>query len=182
MLELTIPEGSELYDEKLGMFLTSRPQKLRLEHSLLSISKWESIWKRPFISKREMTFEESVSYVQCMSLDHIHDPSNLMFLSQEDLVKISDYVKDPMSATIIYKPEKEDNGFKETVTSELIYTWMTLLTIPWSAEKWHLNRLLNLIEICQLKSQPPKKTTPAQRAEKLRAMNAERLKRYGTKG
>lgn len=181
MLKLMIP-AEEYFDEITSQFHNVKEQVLHLEHSLVSISKWESIWHKPFISKNDMTLQETTSYVECMCLDHNVDPFVFRVLTQDHILAVSKYISNPMSATIIYKKKEDDGRFKETVTSELIYSWMTLLTIPWTADKWHLNRLLNLITILELKNNPKKKMSPAQIAASNREENERRLKLYGTNG
>lgn len=180
MLEIYI-DGNELYDESKNEFVEVKPQTLKLEHSLLSISKWESKWHKVFLDQSEnaKTEEEILDYVRCMTINNV-DPYAYYFLSQDDIDKIYKYIEDPMTATIV-----KDVGGKrsnEKVTSEVIYYWMVSLQIPFECEKWHLNRLLTLIKICNVKNQPSKKMTRRQILEQNRAINAARLRKFHTKG
>lgn len=180
MLEIYV-DGNELYDESKNEFVKIKPQTLKLEHSLLSISKWESKWHKVFLDKSEngKTEEEILDYIKCMTINNV-DPYTYYFLSQDDIDKIFKYIEDPMTATIV--KDIEGKRSNEKVTSEVIYYWMVSLQIPFECEKWHLNRLLTLIKICNVKNQPSKKMSKRQILEQNRALNAARLKKFHTKG
>ena len=178
MLEIKI-DGGELFDEGKEEFITINPQVLKLEHSLVSISKWESKWHKPFLSNDNKTQDEIIDYIKCMTINKVDDLIYLS-LSQDNYNEIEKYIDDPMTATTI----KDINQKKshETVTSELIYYWMVALEIPFECEKWHINRLLTLVRICNIKNQPAKKMSNREIYNQNRLLNEARRKKYHTKG
>lgn len=178
MLEIIV-EGKELYDENKNEFITLKSQSLKLEHSLLSVSKWESKWHKPFLVKENKTTDELLDYIRCMTINNV-DNYIYYLLTEEDIKKIYAYIEDSMTATTINEVKGKRNS--ESVTSELIYYWMVSLQIPFECEKWHLNRLLTLIKICNIKNQPSKKMSRRQILDQNRAINAARLKKFHTKG
>lgn len=180
MLEVVIP-GTELYDEATNLFSETKPQTLLLEHSLLSISKWESKWKKPFLSKEPRTRIESADYIRCMTLNKNVDPAVYSRIPQEVFEIVNDYIDDDMTATTISN-RRSGAGGRERTTSELIYYWMISLDIPFECQKWHLNRLFTLIQICNIKNGPQKKMSNRQVYEQQRALNASRRKSYNTSG
>lgn len=149
MLEITIPER-EMYNEQTGEFITLKEQKLQLEHSLISLSKWESKWKKPFLGDTERTREEILDYIRCMTLNQHVDPLVYDYIPFDVYQQVYDYIKDDQTATKIYD-RRPKRGKSETITSELIYYWMIFHGIPKECEKWHLSRLLILIQICSIK-------------------------------
>ena len=153
MLQITIP-GGEKYDEVSNLFIYSKEKTITLEHSLLSISKWESKWKKPFINNSNKTREEQIDYVRCMTLTPNVDANIYYGLSDQNKREINSYINDSMTATWFTK--KKDRPSKDIITSELIYYWMIALDIPFECQKWHLNRLLVLIKICNEKNAPKK--------------------------
>lgn len=184
MLEITVPE-QELYDEEKEEFLTIPKQTLVLEHSLISISKWEAKWKKPYMDdKQPKTTEETLDYIRCMTVQPKKlDPIVYKGLTKENVDAITDYINDPMTATTIshYGPKKL--GKKETITSELIYYWMVAQNVPTEYEMWHINRLMTLLEICAIKNDPnPKKMSRSAIGKQNRALNAARRAKYHTKG
>lgn len=181
MLTITIP-ASEYYDQKEDKFYTNKkPQTITLEHSLVSISKWEAKWHKPFLSEKKKTFEESMDYVRCMTLTQNVNPEVYKFLSPDNFKAINAYIEDPMTASTVNNLNNK-KGSAEVVTSELIYYWMIALEIPMKCEKWHLNRLLMLIKICEAKQQPAKKMKPRDVLKSNHALNAARRKRSGSRG
>lgn len=159
MLRLEIP-AREVFDEANEVFITIEPQTLELEHSLVSLSKWESKWCKPFISKEPKTQEETIDYIKCMTLTPNVDPLIYMFLTNDHIEQVNKYMEAPMTATTFNNINGTGKGkvSNEYITNELIYYWMTALTIPFDpCETWHLNRLLTLVQVCNLKNQPPKK-------------------------
>lgn len=183
MLPIEIPER-EMWDEINEVFIQIPRTTLKLEHSLVSISKWEAKYKRPFISKNKndvKTREETIDYIRFMTLTQNVNPVVYYGLTNENLQAIADYVDDPMTASWV---NEEDDGKKsnEAITSELIYWWMTALQIPWEAQKWHLNRLMMLIRIGNEKSKPPKKRSRAEILARNKRLNEERRRRLNTKG
>lgn len=157
VLVLKVPDSQvEVFDEKTELFIKIPCQTLKLEHSLLSISKWESKWKKPFLSKTDKKSpEETLDYIRCMTINNV-DESVYNYLSSSTVSAIQDYINDPMTATTIGNLPNERPS-RAIVTSELIYYWMFSFGIPLECEKWHLNRLLTLIKVCNIKSSKPKK-------------------------
>lgn len=180
MLWIDIPEG-ELWDEKTEEFIKTKRTRLQLEHSLVSMSKWESMWCKPFLSDKGLSVEESISYIKCMTITQNVDPNVYRFISSEHMDKVKEYINAPMTATHV-SDDKKAGGPKEQVTSELIYYWMISLNIPVEFQKWHLNRLLTLIKVCDKKNQPPKKMGRQELLSRNRALNAARKKKLNTKG
>lgn len=180
MLQITIP-ATEMYDERTEEYITTREQTLQLEHSLVSISKWESHWCKPFLTPTEKSAEETIDYIKCMTLTQNVKPEVYSCLTRNHFMQINKYIEAPMTATTF----SEDNRGKksgEFVTSELIYYWMIALNIPMKCEKWHLNRLLTLIRVCNVKNQPPKKMSRNEIMSRNAALNAARRKRLNSKG
>jgi len=180
MLQITIP-AVELWDERKQEFITTKEQTLQLEHSLVSLSKWESKWCKPFLTKQEKTFEETLDYIKCMTLTQNVDPEVYNYLTNENIKEINEYIGAPMTATY-FSDEKTSKTNREQVTAELIYYWMIALNIPFECQKWHLNRLLTLIKVCSIKNQPPKKRSKKDIMSRNTALNAARRKRLNTKG
>lgn len=180
MITITIP-ATETFDEIKGEFITTREQTLQLEHSLISISKWESKWCKAFLDKREKTSEEVIDYIKCMTLNKNVDDDAYQCLTQANLNAINDYIGAPMTATYFYTNEQGKKN-NEQITSELIYYWMIALQIPFECQKWHINRLLTLIRVCNIKNSPPKKMSKKDIMSRNAALNAARRKQMNTKG
>ena len=180
MLQITIP-ASEQFDEIRQEFIETKEQTLQLEHSLVSLSKWESKWCRSFFSKKEKTYEETIDYIKCMTITQKVDPNVYSCLTQENVNQINEYIAAPMTATHFAKEEGGKVG-GEVVTSELIYYWMIALNIPFECQKWHLNRLLTLIRVCNIKNKPPKKMSKSSIMSRNAALNAARRKSLNTRG
>lgn len=180
MLQITVP-GVELWDEGAQEFIYSKEQTLQLEHSLISISKWESKWCKPYLSKKDKTYEEILDYIKCMTLTPNVKPEVYKCLTEENINAIQKYIKAPMTATYISE-NKNGGSSREPVTSELIYYWMISFNIPIEFQKWHLNRLITLIKICIIKNTPPKKMSRKAIMSRNAALNASRRKRLNTKG
>lgn len=180
MFKLVI-EGNEIYDEASGRFIYTKPQTLRLEHSLISISKWESKWHKPFLKDDKKTHEEELDYVRCMVIDQEPDPDTLRALTRKQLEDIFSYVNDSMTATWFNERNKKAPS-RRVITSELIYYWMVALEIPFSCEKWHLNRLLTLIKVCNAENAPKKKMNKKEQMAQRKSLNAARRQKYNTKG
>lgn len=177
----------EFFDEKTQEFVmipgkpAIKETVLKLEHSLVSLSKWEAKHCKPFLSKNALTEEETIDYVRCMTLTQNVPPDIYNRLSPEQVTQISEYINAPMTATWFSK-ETEKKGKNETVTSELIYYWMIALQIPWDCQKWHLNRLITLVRICQIKNEPPQKMSKRSIMSQNAALNAARRKQLNSKG
>lgn len=182
MLTVTIP-GEEYFDENTSEFVSTKSITIKLEHSLVSISKWEAKWHKPFLDSNNKTSEETIDYIRCMTITQ-NVPDEVYFRLPETAVrKINDYIQDSMTATWFTEEKGSKKGSNgETITSELIYYWMIALQVPMECQQWHLNRLLTLIRICNIKNQPPKKMKKKDILSRNAALNAERKKRLNTKG
>lgn len=180
MLQIVIPP-LESWDEAKQEFVYSKGQTLQLEHSLVSLSKWESKWCKRFLSKEEKTYEETIDYIKCMTITQNVDPEIYSRLSRENVKQINDYIAAPMTATYISE-DRTGKPHRENVTSELIYYWMIALNIPFECQKWHLNRLLTLIRVCNVKNQPPKKMGKNATLSRNAALNAQRRRQLNTNG
>lgn len=183
MLEINIGgEKDECWDESKGEFVYIKEQTLRLEHSLVSISKWESKWCKPFFSKNKKTIEEENDYIRCMTLNQNVDPRVYNLISDEKLAIINAYIESPMSATTINRYGQKNSIRNEKITSEVIYFWMITYNIPFECKKWHINRLLTLIEVCNIKNSPQKKMSERELMSRNAALNAARKQQLNTKG
>ena len=180
MLRITIPAVEE-WDEFKQEFVTTKEQTLCLEHSLVSLSKWESKWCKPFLTKQERTYEETIDYIKFMTLTPNVDPEVYNFLTNDNMTEINEYIEAPMTATTFSKDRPGKAGH-EIVTSELIYYWMIALNIPFECQKWHLNRLLTLIKVCNIKNTPPKKMSRRDILNRNASLNAARRQQMNTKG
>ena len=179
MLHLEIKPREE-WNETTQEFVYTKGQALQLEHSLVSISKWEAKWCKPFLSKDQKTFEETIDYIRCMTLTQNVDPKVYSLLTRDNIQKVNDYIEAPMTAT--YVREMPGPKSHETITSELIYYWMISYNIPFECQKWHLNRLLTLIRVCSIKNAPAKKQNPRDIMSRNAALNAARRKQLNSKG
>lgn len=182
MLQITIP-ATELWDDRNQVFINTKEQTLQLEHSLVSISKWESKWCKSFLSKTEKTYDETIDYIKCMTITQNVSPEVYDRLTKENIEQINEYIQAPMTATHFLDEEKSGRSNGEQVTSELIYYWMIALNIPIDeCQKWHINRLLTLIRVCNIKNQPAKKMSRREIMSRNAALNAARRKQLNTKG
>ena len=180
MLTITIP-AAEFYDDNRGEFVYAKAQTLKLEHSLVSLSKWESKWCKPFISTADKTDEEALDYIKCMTLTQNVDDDVYSRLSPSNILEIDEYINAPMTATVV-ADDKKGKKSREIITSEVIYSWMISLHIPQEFQKWHLNRLLMLIRVCTAQNTPKKKRSTYEISCDYAALNEERKKKYNTKG
>lgn len=181
MLTITVPISPEGWDEEKQEFVEPKSQTLQLEHSLVSLSKWESKWQKPFYSKKDMSNEETLDYIKCMTLTKNVDPDVYNHLTQENIKTILNYMGNPMSATTFGKETNSGNN-REVITSELIYYWMISSNIPFECQKWHLNRLITLIRVCSVKNTPPKKRSKRDIMSRNAALNAARRKQFNSNG
>lgn len=165
-------KDNELFDEKTNKITFVKGQKILLEHSLLSISKWETKWKKPFLNTKEKTLEETIYYVKCMTLNDVEDENIYKIITSENLMEIQRYMEDPMTATTISNINKSHN--REILTNEVIYYMMFANQIPKECETWHLNRLLMLISVFGAKNQSPKKMSAKELANRNHNLNAAR--------
>lgn len=183
MLKIDIP-AIEIFVEELNEFISTKPITLVMEHSLISVSKWEQKWHKPFLSKldkHKKTDEEMIDYIRCMTVTQNVDPIIFYHLPTDAIMKINEYIDDPMTATWFNKRDNERES-REIVTSEIVYYWMIKLNIPVEFQKWHLNRLMTLIEVFSVKDAPPKKLSNSEIARRRTALNAQRLKQFNTRG
>jgi len=176
MLEIDVTM-EESFDEESNTFVTVTSFKVRLEHSLVSMSKWESLWKKPFLGKDKKTQKEIVSYIKFMILNDELPAGVFSRLIDAYVQSIQEYIADEMTATKLYNDPNAPTS-REIITSELIYYWMVSLNIPVEFQDWHLNRLITLIRVINLKNTPKKKMTLNQRRE----LNRSRLNKYNTRG
>lgn len=179
MLEITI-FGDELFDNDTQTFSRVGDIKVVFEHSLASVSKWESRFEKPFLAPGEKTSEEVLGYIQAMIITPDLPPDVLSRLSQENVNQINEYVESKQTATT-FAPSTA-KGRTEVITSELIYFWMISMQVPMEAQHWHLNRLFSLLRICGNKNSKPKKMSRNELAQRNQALNAERKARLGTTG
>lgn len=180
MLKITVP-ATEFYDEVNQEFISSKEQTIQLEHSLISLSKWESKWKKPFLSKDSKSFEESVDYIKCMTITQNVPDATYGALNSYHIEAVNRYIEDSMTATVFSDPKKKVTG-REIITAEIIYYWMIAMNIPFECQKWHLNRLLTLINVCSIKNQPQKKMSKRELMARNRALNESRKRSLNTKG
>jgi hypothetical protein len=180
MLKIIL-EGTEYYNEETETFETVGDVELRLEHSLVSLSKWESKHQKPFLSNVTKTTEEILHYIRCMILTEDFPEDVISRLSQGNIDQINAYIESKESATTFGKlPEQKARG--EIITSELIYYWMVAFNIPFECESWHLNRLFALVRICNIKNAKPKKMGKSEIAMRNRELNAQRRAELNTRG
>ena len=180
MLKIDVP-AVELYDPVSETFTNYEGGKLELEHSLVAISKWESKWGKPFLSKGDKTVDEIYDYILCMDInDSDIDLAVIKLLPQSTIDKITKYIESPMTATTIKQPNSKIS--REIVTSELIYYWMISCNIPFECQYWHINRLLTLINVCGIKNAPPKKMSRRDILARNRELNKARQKQLNTSG
>ena len=180
MLRITVP-ATELWDEEKQQFVVFKGQTLQLEHSLVSVSKWESKWQKAFLTGKPKTADETLDYIKCMTLTQNVSADTYRYLSQDNIEEINKYISSPMTATY-FSDQKQRRGSNETTTSELIYYWMIALNIPFECEKWHLNRLLTLIRVCSIKNGPQKKMSQREILGQNAALNAARRKKLNSRG
>ena len=180
MLEIHVSE-KEWWDETQEVFMKTPAATLQLEHSLVSLSKWEAKWQKPFLSNDDKTSEETLDYIRCMTINRNVKPYVYKALGSDNLKLITNYIASPQTATTITHRGNPPKGQKEIYTSEVIYYWMIMYGIPFECQKWHLNRLLTLIEVCNAKQNPQKMSRSAI-YEQNKALNAARRAKMHSKG
>ena len=181
MLRITI-SAQEMWDEEHEQFVYGDEVTLELEHSLVSLSKWESKHHKAFLSKREKTAEENLDYIKCMTLTKNVPDEVYTRLTQENIDQIAAYIEDPMSATYFYDDKKQQSKSRDVMTAEYIYYCMFANNIPLDFENRHLNQLIAIIKMCALKNSPPKKMSKSDIANRHRQINAANRAKYHTKG
>lgn len=189
MIEIVIPEQRyEFYDEEKEEFLPTvyvKETKLQLEHSLISLKKWEQKWHKPFLDKSgELTYEELCDYIRCMTLTHGVDPEIYHWIPKDTIDIVVNYIKDPMTATWFRGNNLvgAQRNSREIVTAEIIYYWMITLNIPVEFQKWHLNQLLTLIKVVNIKNGKPQKVDQRKAAQERAKLNAQRRSALNSKG
>ena len=182
MLQITV-KATKLWDEAREEFINVKETVLDLEHSLRSISKWESIWEKPFLSVEEKTTEETQSYILCMLVNRNVDSNVLYALSSSNIQDVERYISSSQTATWFgSRISQAQKASEEAVTSEIIYYWLIALNIPFECQNWHINRLLTLIKVCEMKNAPEKKMSFREQVAYNKALNEERRKKLNTKG
>lgn len=181
MLIITVG-ANEIFDERTGEFSAEGGVELQLEHSLVSLSKWESEYEKPFLGNESKTSEEMLDYVRFMLLGPIPPGEILQKLSKENYEAINKYLGRKMTATWFYEAPGAPKTRREVVTAELIYYWMTIFHIDFECQYWHLNRLFTLIRICNLKQEKPKKMSRGEIAARNKRLNDQRKAQLGTRG
>lgn len=184
MLKITVPD-TEQFNQDTNEFVLTKGGTLILEHSLLSLSKWESKWCKPFISKTPMTYDELIDYIRCMTLNSssISDDNIYTCIPVGKINEIQNYINAPMTATT-FPPDRNPHGNRngELITAEIIYWEMVEFGIPFECEKWHLNRLLTLIHVCSVKQSPNQKMSMRDICKQNTALNTARKRAHHTKG
>ena len=181
MISITIPAG-ELYDFSKDEFISIKDHVLLLEHSLVSIAKWESKWEKPFLGEDKKTKIEIIDYIRCMTITQNVDPVVYNFITDQNIEDVSKYIEAPMTATWFSERNTGPVINKEIVTAEIIYYWMITFNIPVEFQKWHLNRLLTLIKVCSIKNAPKEKMKKSEILSKYKALNKARKAALHTNG
>ena len=180
MLKIIVPE-TDFWDERHEEFVTLKSSQLMLAHSLVSISKWESFWEKPFLGPQSKTREETLSYLTFMVVGEEPSSETMARITDANVVEINEHIGAKMTATWF-----SDTGPKapsrEVITAELIYYWMISLNIPMECQHWHLSRLLTLIRVINEKNSPPKKMSRMDMISRNKALNEARRKQLGTRG
>lgn len=174
MYTLIIPDCNDLWDEEKEEFVSRKGARIKIEHSLVSLAKWEQHYHKPFLGKIEKSVEESLYYIKCMTLTQNVPDSVYLNITNDQLREVDAYINDSMTATTFSKIEGKEGASPnhEILTNELIYYYMIALNIPVEFQKWHLNRLITLIEVCKRKNTPPKKMNAQQLAQHHQSVNA----------
>lgn len=179
MLEITI-EAKEFYNQQQNRFITTSPCTLTLEHSLISLAKWESKWHIPYLSDVEKTAEQELDYIRCMIIGNVPNEDILKALSVENILEIKSYIDNPMTATTFSKKNLKTE--KKVITAEVIYSRMFANNIPIECQKWHLSRLFTLLRVCDLERGPKQKMTKRETAAYYAEQNAARRAKYNSRG
>lgn len=181
MLEIVV-ESAEFYQPSINKFITIPECTLTLEHSLISIAKWESKWKTPYFNDKPKSMKQHLDYIRCMTIGNVKEPHVYEALTPENLKQIQDYMEDPMTATTFTNRQKQQKGRSETLTAELLYARMCTYGIPFECQKWHINKLLTLIKVCDLQNSPRDKMSKKETSMYNAEQNAARRAKYNTRG
>lgn len=175
MLKILISgHGHEFYNESTGEFINVKDTLLKLEHSLVSISKWEEHYKKPFLTEDAKTKEETIFYIKCMTINDNVNELVYELLTAEQIESINQYIQDNRTATWFTERDNDSDINREQITSELIYYWMIIYNIPQEYQKWHLSRLMALIRICNIKNSPNKKMSEQETLDYYRRIKEQR--------
>lgn len=180
MLKIQVPMSPESYDEQNNRFVRETFE-LELEHSLVSLSKWESFFKRPFLGPGDKSEEETLWYIKTMVLTPEVPEEVFGKLSNENFIAINEYIVDSQSATT-FREGPKGKGRSEIITAEVMYSWLVMMNIPFECQYWHLNKLITLVRVIQAKSETKKKMNPREIAKQNRELNAQRRAQYGSNG
>jgi hypothetical protein len=180
MLTIVVP-GIEMFDETSHEFVTKDDVTLELEHSLVSLSKWESEYEKPFLGKGEKTADEVRGYIKAMTMTPNVPEEIFLKLSQGNIEMINEHIDAKMTATWFSEAPGAPQS-RDVITAELIYYWMITFQIPFECENWHLNRLFTLIRVCNIKQAKPTKMSRAEITARNRELNAQRRAQLGSKG
>jgi hypothetical protein len=180
MLGVTVPASTD-WDEATEKFITFQGEELLLEHSLASVSKWESLTSKPFLVKEEKSGDEILEYIKCMTISPVVDPNVYAHLSNQNISDVNEYINLKMTATW-FRDEGPNRPNGETITAEIMYYWIIALNIPMECQYWHLQKFLTLVRVVNLKNAPPKKQTRGDMAAQRRALNEQRLAQNKTTG
>lgn len=179
MLTISIPDR-EFFDEKESRVILFKGRTIQLEHSLISLSRWESKWEKPYLTEKEKTYQEMLSYVQCMTVTPNVDPILYRQLGKKEFEMIDNYIHRKMTATTVN--HRKNYGRPQIITSEVIYYQMILYGVPFECEKWHLNRLIMLLDVCSAKGGTQEKMPLREQLDQQRRLNEQRMKQYKTRG
>lgn len=181
MLYIVVQMIPEMWDNHKEEFIPPVTRTLRLEHSLVSLKKWESKWCKPFLSTKDKTDEETLDYIRCMTITQNVNQDVYSHLSDDNMKQIEDYINAPMTATT-FADDKRKKSKHDIITAELIYSWMISLNIPPEYQKWHLNSLLTLIRVLIAENSPPEKRSQEELSRDYAELNAARRKKLNSKG
>jgi hypothetical protein len=181
VLTIIVALEGEMFDEESQEFIPRETTTLELEHSLVSLSKWESKHEKPFLGKEEKTTEETIDYIRCMTVTPNVSENVFSQLSEENILEINAYIEAKMTATWFSDAPGAPQS-RDVITAELIYYWMVVFQIPFECEHWHLNRLFTLIRVCNIKQSKPKKMSRSELAARNRELNAQRRAQLGSSG
>lgn len=176
-LDVVLEEG---FDEVNNKFVPLDVYTIEMEHSLASLSKWESKFEKPFLGDVKKTNEEMLFYIEAMVLTPEVPPYVWAKLSQKNVDSIQAYIDAKMTAT--WFSESTNKPSPEIITAEVIYYWMVSLNIPFECQYWHLNRLLTLVRVCNEKNAPKKKLSSAEIGRRQKELNRKRQAELGTSG